>query len=176
MWLPTKSELTETEKRTPFNLESSMRRNIILSDPKLKQGLGGRTLWLSYYTGRVPFGFSVWVTKATGIKGAHLCESRGLEGSRCKMKCINFFCAHARRSVANFLWRESQFLFKATNYWSTLIIHSSNSYFGLTLSRSLPHSADHIAFKVFKKRRIYLEQVKHGLPCCLDEIPEDPWA
>lgn len=145
----------------------------------MELGLGGRTSLLSYYTSRVPFGFSVWKngTEATGSKGAVLYESRSLEGSRCKMKCINLFCAHARRSVANSLWGESQFGFKATNYWSAPIIHSSYSYFALTFSRSLPHSSvDHSDLKAFKTRQMYLEQIKHGLPCCLDEIPEDPWA
>lgn len=156
-----------------------MREKKVLSDAKLKLGLGGRTLWLSYYTSKVPFGFSVWMnrTKGTGSKGAVLYESLGLEGSRCKMKCINLFCAHARRSVANSLWRESQFGFKARNYWSAPIIHSFYSYFALTHSRSLPHSTgDQSDFKAFKTGQPYLEVQVQQRPFCLDEISEDHWA
>lgn len=141
-----------------FHLKSLVRgKKKVLSDAKLKLGLGGRTLWLSCYTVRVPFRFSVWMngTEATGSKGALLCESRGLEGRRCKMKCINLFCAHGRTSVANSLRRESQFGFKAMNYWSAPIIHSSYSYFALTLSHSLPHSSVDLGdLKAFKTRQI----------------------
>lgn len=152
----------------------------VLSDAKLKlrEGLGGRTLWLSYYTGRVPFGFSVWmngIEGTTGSKGAVLYESRGLEGSRCKMKCINLFCADARRSVANSLWRESQFGFKATHYRSASIIHFSYSYFALTLSHSLPHSSVyHSDYQIYHTSNI--SRTSKTWPVLMDEIPEHPWA
>lgn len=135
---------------------------------KLKLGLGGRTLWLSYYTLKVLFVFFVCMneTKATGSKGAVLYESQGLEGSRCKMKCINVFCAHAGRSVANSLWRENQFGFKATNYWSVPIIHSSYSYFALTLPCSLPHSfEDHSDFEAFFKNSSNISWTRKTLAC-----------
>lgn len=155
---PNKIWIDRGREKISFQSEKlSEGKKKVLSDAKLKLGLGGRTLWLCYYTVRVPFGFSVWMngTEATGSKGAVLYESRGLEGRRCKMKCINLFCAHVRRSGANSLWKESQFGFTATNYWSAPIIHSNYSYFALTLSCSLPHSSVDLSdLKAFKTCQI----------------------
>lgn len=123
--------------------------------PNWDWGLRGRTLWLSYYTSRVQFRFSVWMngSLASRSKGAIWYEIQGLEGSRCKMKCINLFCSHTR-SVANSLWKGSQVGLKVMNYWSIPIIHSY-IYLVVTLSHSLSHrSIDYGDLKAYKTSQI----------------------
>lgn len=82
----------------------------VLSASKLRLGWGDDfVIELLYQQSRVQvFRLDEWEFSNSELR-LILYESQDLEGSRCKIKCINLFCAHTRRSVANSLWRASQF-------------------------------------------------------------------